>query len=94
MRFRTIAGLLILHRSASVFRCCPSSSTRSILTPPLRGITTIIFWLFFLSGIQLLFIGTWGICDSISNQVRGGPMVIGSELRQCADFACTFEQRY
>ena len=45
-----------------------------------RGTTTIIVALFFLSGIQLLFIGMLGeYITAIHNQVRGGPMVIESE---------------
>jgi glycosyltransferase involved in cell wall biosynthesis len=45
-----------------------------------RGTTTIIVALFFLSGIQLLFIGILGeYVTSIHNQVRGGPMVIERE---------------
>lgn len=45
-----------------------------------RGITTIIASLFFLSGVQLLFIGILGeYVTSIHNQVRGGPMVIERE---------------
>lgn len=46
-----------------------------------RGTTTIIVALFFLSGIQLLFIGMLGeYITAIHNQVRGGPTVIESEL--------------
>lgn len=46
-----------------------------------RGTTTMIVALFMLSGIQLLFIGMLGeYITSIHNQVRGGPMVIESEL--------------
>lgn len=45
-----------------------------------RGTTTIIVSLFFLSGIQLLFIGMLGeYITSVHNQVRGGPMVIERE---------------
>lgn len=45
-----------------------------------RGTTTMIVALFFLSGIQLLFIGTLGeYVTSIHSQVRGGPMVIERE---------------
>ena len=52
-----------------------------------RGTTTIIVALFFLSGIQLLFIGMLGeYITAIHNQVRGGPMVIESErLNVAAD---------
>ena len=46
-----------------------------------RGTTTIIVALFFLSGIQLLFIGMLGeYITAIHNQVRGGPTVIEREL--------------
>ncbi|MDI3337233.1 glycosyltransferase family 2 protein [Defluviimonas aestuarii] len=51
-----------------------------------RGTTTIIVALFFLSGIQLLFIGMLGeYITSIHNQVRGGPMVIEKELINIED---------
>lgn len=46
-----------------------------------RGTTTIIVALFFLSGVQLLFIGLMGeYITAIHNQVRGGPCVIEREL--------------
>lgn len=46
-----------------------------------RGTTTIIVSLFFLSGIQLLFIGMLGeYITAIHNQVRGGPSVIEREV--------------
>lgn len=46
-----------------------------------RGTTTIIVALFFLSGVQLLFIGMLGeYITAIHNQVRGGPVVIEREL--------------
>ena len=45
-----------------------------------RGTTTIITALFFLSGVQLLFIGVLGeYVTTIHDQVRGGPMVIERE---------------
>ena len=45
-----------------------------------RGTTTIIVSLFFLSGIQMLFIGMLGeYITSIHNQVRGGPIVTEQE---------------
>jgi len=45
-----------------------------------RGTMTIIVSLFFLSGVQLLFIGMLGeYITSIHNQVRGGPIVIEQE---------------
>jgi hypothetical protein len=48
---------------------------------PPRGTTTIIVALFFLSGVQLLFIGMLGeYITAIHNQVRGGPTVIENEL--------------
>jgi glycosyltransferase involved in cell wall biosynthesis len=46
-----------------------------------RGTTTMIVSLFFLSGIQLLFIGMLGeYITAIHNQVRGGPSVIEREV--------------
>lgn len=76
MRFCTLAGLLI----ATI---CILFSIISVLaylfSPGLapRGTTTIIVSLFFLSGIQMLFIGMLGeYITAIHNQVRGGPMVI------------------
>jgi len=46
-----------------------------------RGITTILVGLFFLSGVQLIFIGVLGeYVTSIHAQVRRGPMVIEREL--------------
>jgi polyisoprenyl-phosphate glycosyltransferase len=51
-----------------------------------RGTTTMIVSLFFLSGIQLLFIGMLGeYITSIQNQVRGGPMVIERERINIGD---------
>jgi hypothetical protein len=45
-----------------------------------RGITTLLVGLFFLSGIQLLFIGVLGeYVTSIHSQVRRGPRVIEKE---------------
>jgi len=45
-----------------------------------RGTTTMIVALFFLSGVQLLFIGMLGeYVTSIHSQVRGGPLVIERE---------------
>lgn len=79
MRFCTIAGLVI---SA----LCIAFSVLSVILwffqPHLapRGTTTIIVALFFLSGVQMLFIGMLGeYVTSIHNQVRGGPMVIERE---------------
>jgi len=79
MRFSTIAGLVISLASIgfSIF-----SVIYYFLTPDVasRGITTIIIALFFLSGIQLLFIGMLGeYVTAIHNQVRGGPIVVERE---------------
>lgn len=53
-----------------------------------RGTTTIIVALFFLSGVQLLFIGMLGeYVTAIHAQVRGGPMVIERERVNIADEA-------
>ena len=53
-----------------------------------RGITTVIVSLFFLSGIQLFFIGMLGeYVTSIHSQVRGGPMVIERERINVAPVA-------
>ncbi|MFM2355194.1 MAG: hypothetical protein RLZZ528_930 [Pseudomonadota bacterium] len=51
-----------------------------------RGTTTMIVSLFFLSGIQLLFIGMLGeYITAIHNQVRGGPSVIEREVINAAE---------
>jgi glycosyltransferase involved in cell wall biosynthesis len=79
LRMCTIAGLAISVASIafSVFSVLfylfsPDSAP--------RGVTTIITALFFLSGIQMLFIGILGeYVTSIHNQVRGGPIVIERE---------------
>ncbi|WP_425082448.1 glycosyltransferase family 2 protein [Ruegeria arenilitoris] len=79
MRFCTLSGLVI----ATI---CVLFSLISVvlyfLEPNLapRGTTTIIVSLFFLSGVQLLFIGMLGeYITAIHNQVRGGPVVIEQE---------------
>jgi hypothetical protein len=79
MRFCTLSGLIIAIAAIafSIF-----SVVFYLINPDAapRGVTTIITALFFLSGIQLLFIGMMGeYITSIHNQVRGGPMVIESE---------------
>ncbi len=80
MRFCTIAGFIIsavciMFSLLSVVLYAFDTS----IAP--RGTTTIIVALFFLSGIQLLFIGMLGeYITSIQAQVRGGPMVIEKEL--------------
>ncbi|MEE9428456.1 MAG: glycosyltransferase family 2 protein [Paracoccaceae bacterium] len=79
LRFCTISGLVISLASIafSIF-----SVLYYFINPEVasRGITTIIIALFFLSGIQLLFIGMLGeYVTAIHNQVRGGPMVVERE---------------
>jgi len=79
MRAATIAGLFISLASIGFSLV---SVLLYFLSPDAapRGTTTIITSLFFLSGIQLLFIGMLGeYITSIHNQVRGGPMVIERE---------------
>lgn len=79
MRFCTFAGigiaaLCILFSVFSILAYFLGSS----LVP--RGTTTIIVSLFFLSGVQLFFIGMLGeYITAIHAQVRGGPMVIERE---------------
>lgn len=76
LRFCTLVGLMmalgcILFSilSVLVYLIAPEAAP--------RGITTIIVALFFLSGIQLLFLGMLGeYITAIHNQVRGGPMVV------------------
>ena len=79
MRACTISGAVIAAFSIafSIF-----SVIAYLIAPDAapRGVTTIIASLFFLSGVQLLFIGILGeYVTSIHNQVRGGPMVIERE---------------
>jgi len=79
MRFCTLvgfglAGLCMLYAFYSLLAY--------FLTPHLapRGIQTIIVSLFFLSGVQLAFIGMLGeYVTSIHSQVRRGPMVVERE---------------
>jgi len=76
MRFCTLSGLVIAIACIlfSLF-----SVIAYIIFPDQvpRGTTTIIVSLFFLSGVQLLFIGMLGeYITSIHNQVRGGPLVV------------------
>ncbi len=79
MRFCTLSGLVIaiaciLFSLFSVFLYFLTPD------PAPRGTTTIIVSLFFLSGVQLLFIGMLGeYITSIHNQVRGGPIVTEQE---------------
>ncbi|MCA8880918.1 MAG: glycosyltransferase family 2 protein [Rhodobacteraceae bacterium] len=79
MRFCTISGLVIAL-ACMVFAIF--SAIAHIILPDAapRGTTTIIVSLFFLSGIQLLFIGMLGeYITAIHNQVRGGPLVTERE---------------
>ena len=79
MRACTIAGLIISTASILFsFLSVILYFLRPEIAP--RGTTTIITALFFLSGIQMLFIGMLGeYITTIHNQVRGGPMVIETE---------------
>jgi polyisoprenyl-phosphate glycosyltransferase len=79
LRFCTVAGLMI---SLASIGFSILSVVLYFLSPGAaqRGVTTIITALFFLSGVQLLFIGMLGeYITSIHNQVRGGPMVVERE---------------
>ena len=79
MRFCTLSGLII---SAACILFSIISVVVYLLQPDQapRGTTTIIVSLFFLSGIQMLFIGMLGeYITAIHNQVRGGPIVIEQE---------------
>jgi glycosyltransferase involved in cell wall biosynthesis len=79
MRACTIAGVVI---SAASIIFSLLTVMLYIFNPEIapRGTATIITALFFLSGIQLLFIGMMGeYITTIHNQVRGGPMVIERE---------------
>ncbi len=69
-----LAGLCIFYALASVL----AYFVYPTLAP--RGITTVIVSLFFLSGIQLAFIGILGeYVTSIHAQVRRGPLVVERE---------------
>ncbi len=79
MRFCTLAGFAI---SAFCLLFALAVVVLYFLWPQVvpRGITTIIVALFFLSGIQLIFIGILGeYVTAIHAQVRGGPRVIERE---------------
>lgn len=79
MRFCTLSGLII---AVACILFSLFSVIAYIIFPDQvpRGTTTIIVSLFFLSGVQLLFIGMLGeYITSIHNQVRGGPLVIERE---------------
>lgn len=80
MRFCTIAGTLIATFSIlfSLFQVVMYMVSPEVAP---RGTTTLIAALFFLSGIQLFFIGMLGeYITAIHNQVRGGPLVVEREL--------------
>lgn len=79
MRFCTLSGLVI---ALACILFALVSVVLYFVNPPdaPRGTTTIIVSLFFLSGIELLFIGILGeYITAIQNQVRGGPLVIEAE---------------
>ncbi|GBF59054.1 putative glycosyltransferase [Candidatus Phycosocius bacilliformis] len=69
-----LAGLCMLYAFGSVAAYLLFSTTAP------AGITTVIVSLFFLSGVQLAFIGILGeYVTSIHAQVRRGPMVVERE---------------
>ena len=76
MRFCTFVGFAV----ATVCLLYAGASLISYLFLPHlapRGTTTIIFSIFFLSGIQLIFIGILGeYVTSTHSQVRRGPLVV------------------
>ena len=76
MRFCTFAGFAI---ASICFVYAMVSLVSYMFLPHMapRGTTTIIFSIFFLSGVQLIFIGILGeYVTSTHSQVRRGPMVI------------------
>jgi len=76
MRFCTLAGFAL----ASICVLYAIGSVVSYMFLPHlapRGTTTIIFSIFFLSGVQLIFIGILGeYVTSTHSQVRRGPLVV------------------
>ncbi|GAB4384339.1 glycosyltransferase family 2 protein [Albidovulum sp.] len=79
MRFCTLAGIAIAL-FCIVFALASVLLYLSGFGNAPRGTTTMIVAIFFLSGIQLLFIGMLGeYITAIHNQVRGGPPVIERE---------------
>jgi glycosyltransferase involved in cell wall biosynthesis len=79
MRLCTFAGI-ILSMMCMLFSLVVVIEYFTIDNFVPRGTTTMIVALFFLSGVQLLFIGMLGeYVTSIHSQVRGGPMVIERE---------------
>ncbi|MBT8419144.1 MAG: glycosyltransferase family 2 protein [Silicimonas sp.] len=80
MRFCTLAGIFI---AVGCILFSLISIILFLIGPGVapRGTTTIIVALFFLSGIQLFFVGMLGeYVTSIHSQVRRGPLVIEREL--------------
>ena len=79
MRFCTLTGLLI-SVLCILFAIVSVVLYLFIGNEAPRGITTLIVAFFFLSGIQMLFIGFLGeYVTSIHSQVRSGPLVIERE---------------
>jgi len=79
MRFCTFAGFAL---AAICILFALVSVISYIFLPHLapRGTTTIIVSVFFLSGVQLIFIGILGeYVTSIHSQVRRGPVVVERE---------------
>lgn len=79
MRFCTFVGvgIAVLSILFSIFSVIAWMAGLGVAP---RGTTTIIVAIFFLSGVQLLFIGMLGeYITAIHNQVRGGPSVIEKE---------------
>ncbi|MDF7774409.1 glycosyltransferase family 2 protein [Sphingomonas sp. AOB5] len=76
MRVCTLVGMAIA--SLSIFYSVGVGAAWALgLTSAPRGIITLIVSLFFLSGLQFLFIGVMGeYVTSIHKQVRGGPVVV------------------
>jgi polyisoprenyl-phosphate glycosyltransferase len=79
MRFCTLSGFVLA--TICIFLAL-YSLVSYMLFPHLspRGTTTIIFSVFFLSGVQLIFIGMLGeYVTSTHSQVRRGPLVVERE---------------
>jgi len=79
LRFCTLTGFVM---SAFCILFALVSALLYLFAPDVapRGTTTMIVALFFLSGVQLTFIGMLGeYVMAIHSQVRGGPMVIERE---------------
>lgn len=79
LRFCTLVGFAM---SALCILFAVVSAVLYLLAPDIapRGTTTLIVAVFFLSGVQMTFIGMLGeYVMAIHSQVRGGPMVIERE---------------